>query len=224
MDNGTYLKTIKNKRYLLREGTLDEYVAREHYYEEANYTPDDVWLDIGANIGTFPVKFADRVRMIHCYEPDEDNMAMLVSNLNLNSINNCFPHTKAVVWDDRVHTEFYLNTKMNKGAHSMFVKRGRKSVVVPCVNINTVIERINPDKIKMDIEGGEYDLIKAIRRWDNIKELVFEYHISVLRDSEGVRLAELYKLLTGRGFIVAGRATGSLKKLRYTVVHCIKAD
>lgn len=219
MEEKCYFKEIRGKQFMLRTNTLDEYVAKEACYNHIDFSPDDVWLDIGGNIGTFPVHHSTQVKAIHTYEPDTDNLDMLYRNLELNNIKNCFVHAKAVVWDDRATTDFYLNTKKNKGAHSMLVYRGRTKVSVSCININKIIERIKPTKIKIDIEGGEYELIKAITNWGGIKALIFEYHTAVLRDAQGVRLKELYNILTPY-FNVAGKLPDALTGNWYTIIYC----
>jgi FkbM family methyltransferase len=216
------IQHVRGHDYYLREDTMDKYVAEEAFYNRATFTPNDIWLDIGGNIGVFPVKYADKVKYIHTYEPDVDNLELLTKNLQLNNIHNCHPHEQAVVWDDRKATEFWLNTKRNKGSHSMFIHRGRKCVIVPCVNINTILRQTKANKIKIDIEGGEYDLLKAIRNWDAITEVIFEYHIAVLRDFLGLKLAEVYNLLTLNGFEVLGPSPTALKRNRFVIVHAVK--
>lgn len=218
---GTYFKEVHGKVFMLRENTLDEYVAKETCYRLVTYTPDDVWIDIGGNIGSFPVHIADRVKTIHTYEPDQTNLRLLERNLQLNNITNCVIHPLAVVWDDRDTTDFYLNNKKNKGAHGMFATRGRTKISVPCININQVLAEVHPTKIKIDAEGAEYELIKAIKSWDGIAELIFEYHTLVLRDFTGVKLAELYKLLTPY-FDVSGKSPDALARNWFTIVHCIR--
>lgn len=222
MFKGCYSKTINNHQYVLRHNTMDEYIVKENPYNRSTYSQDDVWLDLGGCIGVFPVKYAGRVQTIHTFEPDEGNLKLLWENLRLNDIKNCVVHNEAVVWDNRKTTDFYINNKKNKGSHSMFIQRGRTKVTVPCVNINTVIRNVRPNKIKMDVEGSEYELIKAIHSWDNIAELVFEYHTAVLRDSEGVRLTELYNILTSKGFKVDGPRTNALGKAWYHLIYCTR--
>jgi FkbM family methyltransferase len=221
-ENKTYQKEIHGKQFILRTDTWDENVAKETCYKNINCTKDDIWLDIGGNIGIFPVYYGDRAKLIYSFEPDVQNLELMNKNLKLNHITNCIVYPEAVVWDDREETEFYLNTKKNKGAHSLFVTRGRNMIAVPCVNINQVLEDTKANKIKMDVEGAEYELIKAIENWDNITELIFEYHIAILKDSDGLKLGQLYKLLTRAGFNVTGRPKSTLGKLWFTVIHCVK--
>jgi FkbM family methyltransferase len=215
-----YFKLIRNRNFVLRENTLDEYVAKENSYHNVSFSQEDIWLDVGGNIGVFPVNCFEKVSHIHTFEPDEANLDMLNKNLKLNNIQNCSVYNTAVVWDDRETTDFYINVKKNKGAHSMLVQHGREHITVPCTNINTVLSMLTPNKIKMDVEGVEYELIKAIKNWGGIEEFIFEYHIAILRDHAGTKLRELYDILS-KYFTITGRSPDSLKKNWVTIVHCV---
>lgn len=212
-------KTIKDRKFFLREGTLDEYVAKESCYDKCNFDPKDVWFDLGGNIGVFPIYHAHKVSQIHSYEPDKENIEMFKRNIRANEIVNTTLHKQAVVWDNRKITYFFLNEKKNKGAHSMITQRGRHKTTVPCVNINSEIRKHNPNKLKIDIEGAEYELIKAINNWENIVEVIFEYHITALKDSEGVKLNELYEIMRKQGFQIFGKDPNYLGKNWITIVH-----
>lgn len=219
MEDKYYYKEIKNKTFMLRHDTLDEYIAKEGCYKNVEMSPNDVWLDIGGNIGVFPVYYGSQVKAVHTYEPDKENVEILRRNLELNQITNCTVYTKAVMWDDRKVTPFYINIKKNKGMHSVFAYKGRTVVNVPCVNINRVLAHIQPTKIKMDVEGAEYALIKAVTNWYGVRALVFEYHTAVLKDFTGVQLSELYALLTPY-FDIVGRSSEALERNWYHIVYC----
>lgn len=215
-------KTIKGKIFELREDSLDEYVVRESCYNKCNFNKEDVWLDIGGNIGAFAVNYSDKVCAIISYEPDKENIELFKKNIEFNKVNNSILVEKAVIDNFDTEVEFFLNVKKNKGAHSMFVKRGRQKVVVPSININEVLKEVQPNKIKMDVEGGEYQLIKAIEDWGNIEEFIFEYHISILRDSNGLKLKELYGILNNNFSYVNGKGHDNLGKNWITIIHCKK--
>ena len=217
-----YEKEIRGKKFFLREETLDEYVAKESCYRDVNFDENDIWLDIGANIGIFPIYYCDKVKQIISFEAEPENFSLFKRNIELNNVKNCYIYNCAVVWDDRKETSFYLNTKKNKGSHSMLIKGGRDEITVNCLNINDIIETHKPNKLKIDIEGGEYELIKSIKNWNNIKELIFEYHINVLRDSEGKKLEELYEIFRNNGFEINGKKSNELGKNWQIIVHCKK--
>ena len=174
-----------NINYLTREGTLDEFVIKEGDYEKrCSYTAKDVWLDAGGNIGVFVCKYANKVDEIITFEPDDENFDLLKKNIKLNDIKNYKAFKAALVGNKDKTRDFYLNTKKNKGTHSLMVTRGRDKITVKCQNIDEVIKKYGVNKIKMDVEGAEYELLTSMDL-DPIKEIVLEYHFNALKDHPG---------------------------------------
>lgn len=195
--------TKEGFKFEAREDTLDEYVVKENpYTHRISLDKEDIWLDIGAHIGTFAVRFASQVGRIISFEPDKTNYALLKKNLRLNRIKNVDAVQSALVGNSDESRKFYLNTKMNTGAHSFLVRRGRQEVNVSCANINEVIALSRANKIKMDIEGAEYELICAIEHWAQIDEIIYEFDFAKLKDKEHKRYFETIRILKRNGFRV----------------------
>ena len=97
---------------------------------------------------------------------------------------------------------FYLNSKTNKGIHSFYVKRGRDKLDVRCENFNDAVVKWEVNKIKMDIEGGEYDLLMNFKHWDKIDEIIYEWHRKHLKDFENKKFNELASFIKSKGFKV----------------------
>jgi len=188
--------------YEVRPDTLDEYVVRENAYaHKITLNPEDIWLDVGAHIGTFSVRFANRVKQIFAYEPDPTNFEMLVRNLERNKIRNVIPYEAALVGNEDRERKFYLNTKMNTDSHSFLIRRGRTEIIVSCININYVLAATQANKIKMDCEGAEYELIHAIEDWSGIQEIIFEFDFAKLKDvGLHVKYFETLQILWDNGF------------------------
>lgn len=179
-----------------RENTLDKYIFNEvkKYCKLITLNMNDNWLDIGSQIGCFPELINNKVNSVICVEPEPENF-MLLKNNTLN-MKNVIVINKMVVGNNDKTRKFYINTKKNKGSHSEFVKRGRKKVYVECENINEIIKRYSINKIKMDIEGSEYNIIKSINQWSNIDEMIFEFHFNILKDHpDHLKYFEIINLL-----------------------------
>ena len=189
-----------NWNLVLRDNSTDLHTMKENDYEECEFLPDDVWLDAGANIGTFPLKYSNLVDKIISVEPDQENFQIIEQHLELNGIENCIPIQRALVGDDRKSIEFYAATGQMKSMHTTIPVRGRPKTSVPAININTILEEHGVTKIKMDIEGGELDLIHNIRDWSPIKEFIFEYHIAALKDRTLIKLESVKDILKDAGF------------------------
>jgi FkbM family methyltransferase len=177
----------KDLKAWTRPGTSDSFVCREvssGEYRRLKITPDDVIVDFGLNIGMF-TSFALKkgAKRVHSYEAEAENFELAKMNVSLNGVDDrAVLNNLAVVGNDDEERYFAINLKKNKGAHSLIHKRGRDTVTVKCVNINKVIEEVNPSIVKMDIEGGEYEALTALKNYDNIQQLIFEFHHAHLND------------------------------------------
>jgi FkbM family methyltransferase len=182
---------IKGLKITYALGKKEEYIINEvikgETYAKKNmvYLEDDVWLDAGAHIGCFSLWAADKVKHIYAYEPAQESFDLLVHNLKQNNITNVTPIRAAIRHDDAKTTSFFI------GASSMGYKmkptRGREEVTVPAENINDILEKY-PDinALKIDIEGAEYDVFKAMedKRWDKIRKFWCEWHFMMLKDTD----------------------------------------
>ena len=188
----------KNFNIVIREGTSDQFVAKEVLsgeYRKLSLNESDVVLDLGSNIGMFSLFAHSKVKQIIGYEPELENYTMALKNLSLNGVNNVILNNAAVVGNNDTTRNFSINTKKNKGAHSLVPKRGRDTITVNCENINTIIQRHNPTVIKMDIEGGEYECLPVVSKWSNINQIILEYHHAHLNDSDKSKFNEILNLL-----------------------------
>ena len=204
----------EGKVFNIRTGTIDRIVVRNvlkvgEYSKFLHLTKDDVWLDVGGHIGTFAIDIADKVKHVYSFEPNKDNFELLKRNVKENKIKNITIFNKALVGDDEKMRELLLDDKGNTGGHSFissgqFPRHGDRSFdapkgdseIVHCENINAIIKKYNIDKIKMDCEGCEYELIKAlsIDSLIEINEMIFEYHFNILGMG---KYEELLRYLSG---------------------------
>ncbi len=184
----------------VREGTQDEYIINEQFrggiggdYKHMSLSPEDRVLDLGGNIGIYALANSKRVKSVVSFEPDKSNIEIYKKNMLDNNIKNCKVLPYAVVGNDDKERKFYISTKKNLGAHSFLVKRGRTEVIVPCMNINDILKIGNFNKIKMDIEGAEYEVLKGIESFSGIESLVIEYHFNILGKEKYFEIIELLK-------------------------------
>jgi len=210
---------------ITRNWTKDKAIVEEvkWYLNQITLDSEDVFLDLWGNIWSFSVLIADRVKSVYAYEPEPENFGILMKNIN--KLINVVAYNFAVVWNnDRIRT-FYVNDGMNKGRHSLVVKFDKK-IKVPCVNINDIIEEHGVNKIKMDIEWWEYELLKSITDFSQIDEIILEYHFTYLQDEDRSKFKEILSILKNnfRGVIYDKKLTDEkipLKKI-HTIVFCSK--
>lgn len=147
------------------------------YTNKIQLHKDDVWLDVGAHIGSFALSIRNVVKRVVCFEPAADSFDLLCRNLSLNdSATNIVPINMAVGAVKEWRT-FYLNTKKNPGTNSFFVKRGRRPVEVEQTTLPDILNAYPAiNKIKLDCEGSESELVPEILKLPQIKEVIMEFH------------------------------------------------
>lgn len=180
--------THKNHRIAVRQGTSDSFVVKEVWggeYSKLQIMPTDIVVDFGMNIGMFSLYARQRgAKQVIGYEPEEDNYNIACYNIQQNGQTAFIQaHKKAIVGNQDVVRNFSINGKKNKGAHSLVAKRGRSTVAVDCVNVDSVIQQYRPSIIKMDIEGGEMECLPAITDWSSVNQLILEFHHAHLNDT-----------------------------------------
>jgi FkbM family methyltransferase len=151
----------------------------QRQYDVCSFASTDVWLDMGAQIGTFSVTYAPQVKQIIAYEPEPGSYALLCRNLKTNHCTNVVAINKAIAAKQENRT-FYV-CKENVGAHSLVRQKGRKRITVACDNAKEVMLRHNVNKIKMDIEGAEVEVLPSLI-WGAIDEIILEWHFEVIQD------------------------------------------
>jgi FkbM family methyltransferase len=150
-------------------------------------TADTIFIDFGANIGAITLYAARKAAQVICFEPDPLSRSMLLANIKVN------PDVagKISVVPKAVHSSGrpIQFGSQNSGGDSM------SSSILPNLKTVWTVETVTPDEVnsmlpaknipifvKMDIEGGEYDVIPAARTlWNRSNlTLLVSTHQSVL--------------------------------------------
>jgi FkbM family methyltransferase len=162
--------------------------------------PGDVWIDLGAHIGSFAVYAAARgATRVYAYEPEESNFALLERNVALNAL----PVTArraAVVRGprgDSVTLHVPTSAARNWRA-SVTPSRSTRPVAVPAVSLQQVLDAC-PDAtaVKMDVEKAEVALLTdPLLDWRGVRKLVFEYTM------RSFAIDEILTTLRSHGFSV----------------------
>jgi FkbM family methyltransferase len=146
----------------------------------------DVWLDIGACIGSFAVKVAKNVKHVHCYEPLPDNVKMIHRNVKLNDITNV-TIKECVVSGFTNHKRTFSLAKKSKDNQNgtMLYRPKRKRIIVDSVYVVDEILHTGATCVKMDIEGGEIELLSAMffqmeECKIHLDQLLVEFHFGKL--------------------------------------------
>jgi FkbM family methyltransferase len=123
-------------------------------------------VDIGANIGYYTLlasKLVGESGKVYAFEPESNNFADLMENINLNHPNNVIPLFKAV--SDKLGEAKLFVSENESGEHSLVQCESRKDVHPMPVQTVTLDETVRTaDFIKIDVEGHEYNVLEGAER------------------------------------------------------------
>jgi len=197
-----------------------EYETREVEVLAQNLIEGMNFIDIGANSGFFTIiasKLVGSSGKVLAFEPSQDNMRILRSNIEANDLQNVEAIESAVCEAERQVT-LHLS-KINPGDHRTYqsddariLNAGspRETIQVAGTSLDEFLSctRIDADVIKMDIQGAEHHALMGMRDTITNREnilLMTEYWPRGLRaagSSPSGFLADLHR--SGFHFFVAG--------------------
>jgi FkbM family methyltransferase len=147
---------------IFKKGEYTKYFGQEY---------GECWADIGANIGAFTLRNAMNGIKSISFEPDPGNFNVLIQN----AINPDLCYNRAVVSKAEGQVQLYVS-KNSPWNNTIFRPvRGRT-----CINVDTISfidATAGCDCVKMDIEGGEFDIIDNCDL-SGFKKIIIAYHIN----------------------------------------------
>ena len=168
-----------NKKITMRPGTEDQYIIDKFTAEkkwEIQKEKVNCIIDAGAHIGIASVMFADMYpeAKIIAIEPEKSNYNILKSNTkNLNNVETY----RSAIWYE--NGQLGLNKKGENWSHTVSSTNVRNKKV-KSKTLEKIIEKNNIKKIdilKMDIEGGEREVLDREDGWSGIVDcLIVEEH------------------------------------------------
>jgi len=139
-------------------------------------------LDVGGQIGTFACRLAqlEPKATIRTYEPSPTSASVLRGNVERNKFADRVTVVEAALAGS-VGTAEFDDNEGGSGTNSLVGAQGSSATVT--VNTTTFDAAVAalpapPNVVKIDCEGGEYDLVAASspESWAAVERLVIEYH------------------------------------------------
>ena len=187
-DRNDQFITIFNDGYKIKSkvgelNTVTETCILEDYqkFKELAIKQGDVIFDVGAHVGSFSVYAAMKGAKVFAFEPCKENYMALLDNIKINNLEGKItPFNYGV--GGRNETKQLGISESNSGGHSLLAGSDQ-SELVNLKNISTIRAELNLTKVdllKIDIEGGEYDLFESMKDSDYefFDKIVGEYHTS----------------------------------------------
>jgi FkbM family methyltransferase len=159
------------------------------------------FVDVGAWIGPTVLFAARRAEKVYCFEPDPRAFQYLLQNLQLNRLHNVTPlflglasetgarRIAAVEGLGSSHSSLLVPSGASEETEAQFVAWSEWHGKIHCTL----------DLIKMDIEGGEFELLPTMRDYlrSSKPTLYISLHAPLLDpDKRGVVLAEIADVLS----------------------------
>ena len=143
--------------------TYGEWGAEEVSLYEQLILPNDVVLDIGANIGASALPIAKLLTengTVHCFEPQPFNFYRLCSHIILNQATKIIPNQLAISSEKEGEIRIPLiNYAANHNSGSVNVRNEETvdSQIVKTVSVDSYCQNLDliPNFIKIDVEGYE---------------------------------------------------------------------
>ncbi|MDB9281515.1 FkbM family methyltransferase [Halorubrum ezzemoulense] len=168
---------------------------------------DDVFYDIGANVGTYTCFTAaqlDTGRTL-AFEPEPKNADRLQENLELNDLH--AEIVQVVLSDTDGTVEFALSgDEAGEGEHAIATDNSEQTLEVETARGDTIIEERGlpkPTVVKIDVEGAELSVLRGLRETlcTNCRLVYVEVHTEKITDFGG-EASEVKTFLTDAGFDV----------------------
>jgi len=194
---------------------FQRYVIHSKLFKLRN---DAIIFDVGANIGSMTLQFAQIAPEGHVYafEPTRYAFEKLEKNLSLNpTLSNHITSIRAFVSDectDRSRMQAYSSWKIDGSGeethplHGGTLKSNAQEEIVPAFTIDAFCQEhhINRvDFIKIDTDGHELKVLKgAAQTMQNFQPvIIFEAGLSIIRE-QNVCFDDYYELLTRCGYVL----------------------
>ena len=174
-----------------------------------SFDPDDIFLDIGANIGIYSMYAARKKNMVWAIEPESLNYAMLNLNINDNNLSHKITalsialHKNSIIdslniqslnWGDALNSFENVEDQFGEKFKPVF-KQGCYSVT-----LDELLSRIGKiDHIKIDVDGNEDEILAG--GMNSIKEKKFKSILIELDENLNNYNESIIKL-TNNGYVL----------------------
>ncbi|MGB8635266.1 MAG: FkbM family methyltransferase [Rhodanobacteraceae bacterium] len=121
-------------------------------------------IDAGAHVGYYSVLFSRCVGpegWVLAFEPEPNNYRLLSANLLLNDCRNA--QAKALALAASAGRDSLYLSPNNLGDHRLLPTRGRRSVGVQTIDLDTIIGSETVDFVKMDTQGAEPRVLAGMK-------------------------------------------------------------
>ena len=205
--NGTAFNIAKN-RFSASNALVFQrnYEINETKLVKGLVKPGWTVIDIGANFGWYSIHFSQLVGpsgKVFSFEPIPDSYEELNSNMQLNSCQNMKTFNTALGNRDDLVSFGIPEIDGGLGASSQFLKCNKQIQATMCRLDNVIEEKniTNVDFIKVDIEGGELDMLYGAEKLlEQFRPNIMIEIVDVHCHRFGYSPNDVYQFLLSKGY------------------------
>ena len=189
---------------------IEAYSGREYDSEIIRFEPQDVILDVGANIGIFAIHYGKEFPTvpIHCFEPNPRVYKRLVRNLEANGLTNAVA-VNAAAGERAGIRPFFVGRSTVTGS---LIEGGElaPAFYIEVIDLDTFCKAHSITSIgllKIDVEGAEVAVLEGEQcALKSTKYVIIECHSPALESSVRTMLAEYnFEATVKRDFMYGAR-------------------
>uniref|UniRef100_UPI00404B26B6 FkbM family methyltransferase n=1 Tax=Gelidibacter sp. TaxID=2018083 RepID=UPI00404B26B6 len=225
---------------LYRDSSLSNLIyrgfeKRERKYIKSILNEDDIFVDVGSNIGLFSLiasKYVGHKGSVICFEPDPISFKRLEENIEMNKLHNLDARNLGLS-NDIGELEFHIYDD-GKDAWNSFAKDEElslsNSISVPVSTLDRELENIDKSRIKVvkiDVEGWEkFVLLGGQNFFKEFSPVVLMEFTDVNAFNAGYGIHELFDIMSNWGYVWYRLEKNNIlkkeiKQFRYPFVNLI---
>lgn len=213
-------------KYKFYHSAISRMIFADKHYVRSEYellhkilAKDDVFIDVGANIGTWSLMASNIVGdegMVLSFEPHPKTFSFLLGNIRLNKSKNIHAHNLGL--SDQVGA-FFLTDGVDDTNHLTDDING--GIKIELRRLDDFTEDISKIKLlKIDVEGFEWFVLKGAEQTiSKCTQIVFESD-QLSQKKAGYHSSDLLSWLIGHDFSIYRTETGEQIEQTYISPYC----
>ena len=210
----TYKLKFRGKNYFFKDGNerlLWRY--KTQFYAENNlcnwidtFKKNDVFYDIGSNVGMFTIYAAKKKILTYSFEPHPSNVEILYWNIFLNNLKKYIIVIPIALYDKNLLLNFDLRDLTGGVAKNTLNKKKKQknlSFFTLSYELDSLITERSlqkPTKIKIDVDGNEMKILKGMKKYlVSVKEIDSEMLVGTKKQKN---YDEIIKFLNNNNFVI----------------------
>lgn len=159
---------------------------------------NDVFIDVGANLGAYTLNLSDHFRKIVSFEPLPVASHILRANVMINNIKNCNIVDKAV---GNFNGKAVLNLDPKDTGKSSLIKKENHlgEYEVDIVTLDSYFSNFRDiSMIKIDVEGSELEVLEGAKLILNKQHPIIQFELDNINNNDSA--SKILKLLKSFGY------------------------